>query len=112
MALFLVFLLAVIVGGIPTGQYVGTEEVSVFQVLLSPFENFARVSGWTMAGIFPIPKVEFPWFSAMWTALVWDYSIFEGTYGTLIKYALWAFFSIPIVIGIGMWVAGLIRGSG
>ncbi len=108
---FLVFLLVAIVGGVTAETWIGEEEVSVFETFMSfNFVDFDSIK--LVDNLNPFDAISFPWFSAMWTTVLWDYPIFEGTYGQLIKYALWAFFSLPIVIGLGMWAAGLARGSG
>lgn len=112
-AIFLIFLLATILGGIMTASSVGEEEESMLQTIMSPLENFARFTGITwVAGVFPFPKVEFPWLSAMWNAITLDTALFEGIWGQYVKWALWMYFGVALIFGLGMWLVGVIRGSG
>lgn len=112
-ALFLIALLAAVLGGVIEGAPPGaSEDVNMLQTLMAPIENFATIEWFAQGPFNPIPKVTFPWTDAFFHAVFFDTALFEGFYGGLVKWGLWALFGIPIVIGLGMWVIGVIRGSG
>jgi len=113
-AVILTFLLATILGGVMEKQAPGAGEgdVDMLQTLMSPLTNFVKISFHNEEGSFTlIPRVEFPWISAMWHAILLDTALFEGYWGILIKYGIWALLGIPLIIGLGILIANLIRGS-
>ena len=113
-AVVLIFVIAVIIGGPITGSSVGSTEQNTLQVLMSPFENFVRFTGITwVAGVLPFPKLEFPWAGALWQVLTLDLALFTtSTLGGYVRLGIYALLGVALAFGIGMWVIGVIRGSG
>ena len=114
-AMVLIFILAAIIGGAVTGSTVGDTEQSTLQTLMSPFENFVRFKGfyWINDVIpTPIPKLEFPWLSAAWNVITLDLALFDNVPGGYIKLGLWCLLGVSLVMGIGMWLASIIRRGG
>ena len=100
-----VWVLGGIYGGLSEGTYIGANETTTISTLAS--FNIVDIT-WYL--IVPIPHIHTEWFSALWTTMLWDFSIFENPTGQIIK-LFFLSFTVATIIGFAMWIANLVRGN-
>ncbi len=111
-AILLIGFLATILGGVLTATSVGPDEESDLRILMTPWENILEFKVFWVADIIPLVYPSVPVLNALFRTVTFQSALFESAPGQYVQYILWLAFGIIIVIGFGMWLLGVIRGSG